>query len=124
VWTKCDAGASTSRSYHVPPGTRRSSPICSFFFQAEDGIRDRNVTGVQTCALPISVVHPSTAGHHPASDTNQLEPGSNRIAGHSRSEERRVGKEGGARGGGGRRRKKEQGVDGRDTCGAEEDEHE
>src|SRR5699024_11706979 len=27
-----------------------------FFFQAEDGIRDRNVTGVQTCALPIWVV--------------------------------------------------------------------
>src|SRR5699024_11793973 len=27
-----------------------------FFFQAEDGIRDRNVTGVQTCALPISPV--------------------------------------------------------------------
>src|SRR5207249_7169079 len=26
-----------------------------FFFQAEDGIRDRNVTGVQTCALPISI---------------------------------------------------------------------
>src|SRR5699024_11714778 len=26
----------------------------TFFFQAEDGIRDRNVTGVQTCALPIS----------------------------------------------------------------------
>src|SRR5437867_6664685 len=25
----------------------------SFFFQAEDGIRDRTVTGVQTCALPI-----------------------------------------------------------------------
>src|SRR5699024_12013723 len=25
-----------------------------FFFKAEDGIRDRNVTGVQTCALPIS----------------------------------------------------------------------
>ena len=25
-----------------------------FFFQAEDGIRDRLVTGVQTCALPIS----------------------------------------------------------------------
>ena len=24
-----------------------------FFFQAEDGIRDRLVTGVQTCALPI-----------------------------------------------------------------------
>src|SRR5699024_11419813 len=28
-----------------------------FFFQAEDGIRDRNVTGVQTCALPISPNH-------------------------------------------------------------------
>src|SRR6266513_4136564 len=28
--------------------------ISFFFFQAEDGIRDRNVTGVQTCALPIS----------------------------------------------------------------------
>src|SRR5699024_883712 len=26
-----------------------------FFFQAEDGIRDRNVTGVQTCALPIFI---------------------------------------------------------------------
>src|SRR5260363_227358 len=28
-----------------------------FFFQAEDGIRDDLVTGVQTCALPISVEH-------------------------------------------------------------------
>src|SRR5207248_3622086 len=27
-----------------------------FFFQAEDGIRDRTVTGVQTCALPISAM--------------------------------------------------------------------
>src|SRR5438034_10960405 len=27
---------------------------CIFFFQAEDGIRDHCVTGVQTCALPIS----------------------------------------------------------------------
>ena len=26
---------------------------CFFFFQAEDGIRDYKVTGVQTCALPI-----------------------------------------------------------------------
>src|SRR5229473_7601335 len=26
---------------------------CIFFFQAEDGIRDKLVTGVQTCALPI-----------------------------------------------------------------------
>src|SRR5207253_8202125 len=28
-----------------------------FFFQAEDGIRDGHVTGVQTCALPISKEH-------------------------------------------------------------------
>src|SRR3989441_11762505 len=27
--------------------------VCFFFFQAEDGIRDKLVTGVQTCALPI-----------------------------------------------------------------------
>src|SRR5207249_3340972 len=27
--------------------------VLFFFFQAEDGIRDRNVTGVQTCSLPI-----------------------------------------------------------------------
>src|SRR5699024_11267990 len=33
--------------------SRLISLFC-FFFQAEDGIRDRNVTGVQTCALPIS----------------------------------------------------------------------
>src|SRR5690554_8171497 len=30
--------------------------ILFFFFQAEDGIRDADVTGVQTCALPISAV--------------------------------------------------------------------
>src|SRR2546422_11769128 len=29
--------------------------MCFFFFQAEDGIRDVAVTGVQTCALPISI---------------------------------------------------------------------
>src|SRR2546430_8411226 len=36
---------------------------CIFFFQAEDGIRDLTVTGVQTCALPISI---------PANATNTL----------------------------------------------------
>src|SRR5690606_39935589 len=30
-----------------------------FFFQAEDGIRDFHVTGVQTCALPISFTDPN-----------------------------------------------------------------
>src|SRR5690349_24804085 len=33
---------------------RVSASWCFFFFQAEDGIRDLYVTGVQTCALPIS----------------------------------------------------------------------
>src|SRR5690625_3910328 len=40
-----------------PTHTQLSMPILSyvfFFFQAEDGIRDGHVTGVQTCALPIS----------------------------------------------------------------------
>src|SRR3989454_5816015 len=37
-----------------------------FFFQAEDGIRDYKVTGVQTCALPISrQVHARPAQHEP-----------------------------------------------------------
>src|SRR5215204_4745916 len=35
--------------------------VTGFFFQAEDGIRDRCVTGVQTCALPISCCHPALA---------------------------------------------------------------
>src|SRR5207245_6982853 len=35
-----------------PPWNR--DVFCHFFFQAEDGIRDATVTGVQTCALPIS----------------------------------------------------------------------
>src|SRR6201994_5085964 len=57
-----------------------------FFFQAEDGIRDYKVTGVQTCALPISTSFPrlppackvSTACCAPMTSW--------------RSEERRVGK--------------------------------
>src|SRR5699024_7533871 len=36
--------------YQAPNAT---TPLGRFFFQAADGIRDRNVTGVQTCALPI-----------------------------------------------------------------------
>src|SRR5437867_6925918 len=33
---------------------RFNTTLAFFFFLAEDGIRDRTVTGVQTCALPIS----------------------------------------------------------------------
>src|SRR5260370_13835112 len=37
----------------MPRPVRRVLLLGVFFFQAEDGIRDSSVTGVQTCALPI-----------------------------------------------------------------------
>src|SRR6267378_5660121 len=65
-----------------------------FFFQAEDGIRDLYVTGVQTCALPISSSPrclPSNAASRPIGPAPVI---STRCGGAStRSEERRVGKE-------------------------------
>src|SRR5438309_2145722 len=39
---------------HICPVILDALPCIYFFFQAEDGIRDGTVTGVQTCALPIS----------------------------------------------------------------------
>src|SRR5207245_4933445 len=42
----------TSRIY-IASATRADERVFHFFFQAEDGIRDATVTGVQTCALPI-----------------------------------------------------------------------
>src|SRR5437879_10287599 len=41
-----------------------------FFFQAEDGIRDTSVTGVQTCALPISCHMPYVAFSGPIPSVN------------------------------------------------------
>src|SRR5690606_40642045 len=95
---------------------------CYFFFQAEDGIRDFHVTGVQTCALPIS--SPTHCCRLPtsivialqqkeafwsrrlvlwpprpegiASRTHSIIDSCPRLS-HHRSEERRVGKEGGSR---------------------------
>src|SRR5215510_9348419 len=64
-----------------------------FFFQAEDGIRDGHVTGVQTCALPIcrpSHGPPGMARDSAAWAVHGLVRVSPRA---SRSEERRVGKE-------------------------------
>src|SRR5207248_4507559 len=44
-----------------------------FFFQAEDGIRDRTVTGVQTCALPISPRYrPNTTSSSPPNRSGRL----------------------------------------------------
>src|SRR2546425_11421007 len=48
-------------------------PFFFFFFQAEDGIRDKLVTGVQTCALPISApfrVGRGAAAHHRGAPRN------------------------------------------------------
>src|SRR5690606_40684119 len=92
-----------------------------FFFQAEDGIRDFHVTGVQTCALPIlfenGAYHTDfqARSHYPARQQNleamrpqvqEVSPGVVFDDGHvkisvdwveHRSEERRVGKECGSR---------------------------
>src|SRR5256886_10741909 len=47
-----------------------------FFFQAEDGIRDLTVTGVQTCALPISGPPRADGGDRPRHDgRHQRTPG-------------------------------------------------
>src|SRR5699024_11601499 len=94
----------------------RGVALSIIFFQAEDGIRDRSVTGLQTCALPISGLDqvkagqlinakldivlgttspprwPSTSSRRPvltACSTKSGWPSS-----WTRSEERRVGKEG------------------------------
>src|SRR5690606_40409283 len=42
---------------------RKGRCIMDFFFQAEDGIRDFHVTGVQTCALPICTTSAATSAH-------------------------------------------------------------
>src|SRR6266705_6027204 len=62
----------------------------SFFFQAEDGIRCRTVTGVQTCALPIFLGYSSDDGCC-RRDTAAEVPAIRGTP--ERSEERRVGKE-------------------------------
>src|SRR3712207_7951809 len=85
-----------------------------FFFQAEDGIRDIGVTGVQTCALPIyalghlveglgDVLDPAAEGAEDPvlllEELHQIDGGGHTRGGAAgdeaaaRSEERRVGKE-------------------------------
>src|SRR3989442_12803605 len=82
-----------------------------FFLQAEDGIRDADVTGVQTCALPISAQHAGNlargrrgkrraahrqfsvaAAERRAEESCVPRAAQRRGAGEQRSEERRVGK--------------------------------
>src|SRR6266481_4785638 len=62
-----------------------------FFFQAEDGIRDGTVTGVQTCALPISAMPTPPVKPTRPSTTSSFR--CVRLFTRPRLEERRVGKE-------------------------------
>src|SRR5687767_15221403 len=107
---RCSAGRG-------PIGKPTESCMVFFFFQAEDGIRDKLVTGVQTCALPICGRGSSDRAAGTACMISALTPTSASMSGvrsHSiyqgkralerrmrsspnttapRSEERRVGKE-------------------------------
>src|SRR2546429_3184993 len=109
---ECTAGTGVFPS----PAVHFSGELASvfFFFQAEDGIRDVAVTGVQTCALPISARSSSARRRHQARrlalerddrvrrrlalderaggrSQHLLRFGQGQV--HGRSEERRVGKE-------------------------------
>src|SRR2546427_3396791 len=94
--------------------------VSFFFFQAEDGIRDLTVTGVQTCALPISSAVEERKLHElvvvcgesdpreqhlvgdverePRQDRSAVRFGGRAEPSSCRSEERRVGEEGRSRG--------------------------
>src|SRR6516164_1083704 len=84
------AGRGGARRRRAPLRRRLGPPRPAFFCQAEDGIRDGTVTGVQTCALPISsraepVHRPGSARDGPPTTRGESAT--------ARSEERRVGKE-------------------------------
>src|SRR5699024_12213044 len=95
--------------------------VLFFFVQAEDGIRYRNVTGVQTCALPIFFSSPSSSFFSSAfaamqaekaakaeekneEDGDEKTPAASRVNVQfdKRSEERRVGQAGGEESGRGK----------------------
>src|SRR5256886_5092550 len=110
-----DDGPFFTASSVTATNSYRREDLFLFFFQAEDGIRDLTVTGVQTCALPISSLemqvdqegqmllgpktHGRAAGAHKLGGPEHLELSvSDHLrpharAGYPRSEERRVGKE-------------------------------
>src|ERR1039457_4920958 len=91
----------------LPPRTQHATHAClrllhgassrtfisrSCFFQAEDGIRDYKVTGVQTCALPICALPISLQSIYQFLSKGSGTCGQ-QFDGVKRSEERRVGKE-------------------------------
>src|SRR5256885_12614264 len=110
-WERCGGVVHVDRA--VAPGVLM---VSLFFFQAEDGIRDYKVTGVQTCALPIcrrlgfGLVQQGVEFRNSGSSTRRERAGGNGVHADSlrakfgreiahgalkgsRSEERRVGKE-------------------------------
>src|SRR2546430_13039039 len=107
-----------ARRMHVERMISRSRVAFVFFFQAEDGIRDLTVTGVQTCALPIlcrrnrtrrigiQIKKPPRRTRRTLKNvkwrirtkSSKKTTRSSKIRESLRSEERRVGKEGRSRG--------------------------
>src|SRR5258708_16408707 len=104
----------TACPFSVPRAPALISIIVFFFFQAEDGIRDDLVTGVQTCALPICYIGTGSIDITVEPDEGWVNLGTYRVMIHDRdtlgfyispgkqgrimrekyrSEERRVGKE-------------------------------
>src|SRR5207245_7927063 len=86
----------------LPLSRRTFLLLLFFFFQAEDGIRDATVTGVQTCALPILDARNPFHWRHHSREHSPRQPvrkkqsyiGQWPAQSHgARSEERRVGKE-------------------------------
>src|SRR2546429_3420889 len=65
--SRTDSHINNSDNYHLLSfelsHEARIFLLCFFFFQAEDGIRDVAVTGVQTCALPICTLALHLAGN-------------------------------------------------------------
>src|SRR5258708_24848083 len=116
-WISSVSAVSEILYWALPPTrTLMSTSITSvFFFQAEDGIRDDLVTGVQTCALPISLFGIAPAPMFLSTGNSQEnarphalvaglilvqisalhnnDPNVVSVGVHPRSEERRVGKE-------------------------------
>src|SRR5256886_2959162 len=102
------------RRVRATPAPDDAFPPLFFFFQAEDGIRDLTVTGVQTCALPISyaaenhdagfgfvdiITKPGVNSWHGSfnfgfrDESLSARQAFAKVRGPERSEERRVGKE-------------------------------
>src|SRR5437870_13359235 len=102
--------------------------VLFFFFQAEDGIRDGHVTGVQTCALPISVTASNEwlssprASASPTRNSRRARTSGGSASARRRASAIKIGRascreRGEGAGGGGAVKKKERGTRGGSTAG-------